>query len=1135
VVVTVNPTPDILFSLPNQVMNSGKTSIPVLTSFTKGIIKYNWTVDVPSGITGQVKPTSNEIPAQTLVNLTNKKLNVIYTVTTIFDDESTCVGTTSSYIITVNPPITTSFISSDYNGYNINVAEGKDGWIDITVNGGSGNYTYSWTSTNGLSASTQDVANIPAGDYTVVIKDGCCDSVIMKFTMTEPVPFTVKEDHINNNCHGDSNGMIKILITKESVGPYDYLLEKAGVILKKVTGLALTNYEFTGLYAGIYDITVKDAHGFTRILKDTVMEPAALIANVISHINVGCFGENTGSATVKAIGGTGKLRYAWLNTSPVQTTAKASGLFAGTYSVQITDSVGCSVSDTITITQPEAHLSSIITASVNPSCSRPNTGSATVTASGGTTPYNYIWNTIPQQITGTATNLQEGDYKVTVTDAQGCISYSMVTLTQPSGMTVTVLSHSNIICAGDSTGSVSIEVKGGLPFESTPGVYVYDYVWSGPNGFKSKLKDLKNLSAGTYLLTVTDNSGCSKVLPVTITEPEKLILNITTIPVTCFGSNNASIKTAITGGVKPYQIIWSNLGNGTSQDNLSPGEYSVTVIDSLGCQKFQKISIHEADFSYHPVITPVSCFGANDGTINLNILGGVPPISILWSDNPAAGNVRNRLTPGTYTVTLKDGSSCSFTETFVVLEPLKLKITASITDALNCTVSNSGAISLLVTGGTPPYVYKWSDGATSDAINKVDAGNYSVTVTDSKGCSTTELYIVKRQLPVSIKIITSTGFDCVTKIVKQVSKAEVTGGIPPYQLKWSSGEVSGTGNEIMETSQSGMVLLQVIDGMGCTASNSFNVEIRNPGIKYQLVECNKFAFQFNAVVPNENENYTYSWDFGDGAISSQQNVQHVYSTTGSFTVRLILKSPSCTSYYNQVVNVDPGPMLSIDKTPQFCTGDSVVIHVMGADKYRWSDNSVSDSIVIKHAGEYIVSGTSNSGCTSTLSFIASHFDFSDYTIQTDRTEVTSDNNPLHLWSESIEGSQYYWDFGDGKTDQGNDLSHIFEITKDGYYDVKLKIINSHGCVQLVSKRIWITQNAKPNTFTPNGDGKNDVFMKGWQIQVYNRNGILFYEGKDGWDGSRNGKPAANDTYFYVVYYTTESGSKTNTGFVTVIR
>jgi len=170
-----------------------------------------------------------------------------------------------------------------------------------------------------------------------------------------------------------------------------------------------------------------------------------------------------------------------------------------------------------------------------------------------------------------------------------------------------------------------------------------------------------------------------------------------------------------------------------------------------------------------------------------------------------------------------------------------------------------------------------------------------------------------------------------------------------------------------------------------------------------------------------------------------------------------------------------------------------------------------------------------------LSFTASKYEITESTIQTDRNEVTNDNKPLHLWSDNDANSQYYWDFGDGKTDQGNDITHVFDITTDGYYDVKLRITNLHGCVQEVTKRIWIIQNATPNTFTPNGDGKNDVFMKDWHIQVYNRNGILLYDGRDGWDGTQKGVPVMNDTYFYVVYYSAESGLKTSTGFVTIIR
>ncbi len=889
--VTVNQTPDIVFSLPNQVISTGKTSLPVTPAFSTGNVKYTWTVDIPSGITGQTKPTSNQIPAQTLVNLTNQKLTVIYTVTSEFADGSTCAGTTASYLITVNPTIVTNYTVSDYNGYNVNVAGGNDGWIDVTVNGGSGSYKYTWTAPDGtiLKDSTNHVSGLPAGNYTLTVTDGVAVPVTLNITLTEPSTLKINETHRNINCYGES------------------------------------------------------------------------------------------------------------------------------------------------------------------------------------------------------------------------------------------------------TGAIHIDVFGGAPFENIPGIYTYNYSWICPDGTVIKSKDLSNIAAGTYVLKVTDATGYFNVLNVVITQPEKLVLTLTTKPISCYGSNDASIKFNIAGGTKPYQILWNNLGSGTFQDNLSPGDYTVTAIDSLGCSQTAKVTISESQFSINPAITPVTCFGANDGSINLNISGGVPPVSISWDDDPAAGNVRNRLNPGTYNVTLMDGTSCTFTKKFIILEPLKLESTASITDAFGCNTPNSGSVNLLVTGGTPPYTYNWSNGAVTEKLNQVAAGDYSVTVTDLHGCMVTESYRVKRQTPLSIGITTTNSFDCLTKIVSQISSAEITGGVPPYQLMWSSGTVSGVNNDTMVTTRSGMVQVQVTDGLGCMATSSFNVDIRNPGIKYQVLFCNQYSFQFNAVTPTDNEDYSYSWDFGDGGISSLQNVVHAFNTSGSHNVRLILKSSSCTSYYEQVISVEPGPMLAIDKSPTFCAGDSVVVHVTGAKSYQWNDGTKQDSIIIKRAGEYIVTGTSGTGCTSTLAFTASHYDATEYTIHTDRDGVTNDNIPLHLWSEVAAGSEYYWDFDDGKTDQGNDITHIFDITRDGYYDVKLRVVNDHGCIQNVTKRIWITQSKVPNVFTPNGDGKNDVFMKNWKIQVYNRNGILIYEGKDGWDGTRNGKPVSNDTYFFVVYYSTGTGTKTNTGFVTVIR
>jgi len=217
-----------------------------------------------------------------------------------------------------------------------------------------------------------------------------------------------------------------------------------------------------------------------------------------------------------------------------------------------------------------------------------------------------------------------------------------------------------------------------------------------------------------------------------------------------------------------------------------------------------------------------------------------------------------------------------------------------------------------------------------------------------------------------------------------------------------------------------------------------------------------------------------------------------------------------------------------------CEGDSMVLRASGAYTYRWSDGSVVDSMLIKRAGDYTVIGYSKAGCTDTLNFKVTYYDLYNYTIQTDKVETSSDESPIHIWTEAIPFSQYYWDFGDGNTAEGVDQSHKYDRNQVGHFDVKLRVMNPNGCVEYATKRIWVLNKSTVNTFSPNNDGINDVFMKGWHLQIFNRNGVFLYEGNDGWDGKYNGQTVKNDTYFYVLFYESETGTKTKTGYITVM-
>ena len=887
--------------------------------------------------------------------------------------------------------------------------------------------------------------------------------------------------------------------------------------------------------------------------KITVTVNPSIIASTTKQ-NITCYGANNGQISTSISGGIpfgSGLPYNVTWSGPngfSSTSANISGLTPGVYLLTILDQGGCPFTKNDTIFEPTDIT--LQTDSVkNITCFGLNNGEIALTIKGGTLPYKFIWtkdgNSFPA-ISNHLTNLALGIYNVSISDKNNCgPKTATFTITEPPSMAVNLVSQTNNVCFGDSTGTLNVMVSGGTKIEISPGIFDYIYSWTGPYSFKSKSQNLTDLKAGTYTLIVTDKAGCTKNADFKITEGTEIKINAKVDSITCYGADNGSITLQPSGGTAPYQIDWSNLGTGLVQNNLSAGEYVITVTDFLNCVKVFHINIPSPPvFTVNPVIKQISCFGANDGSIKLNFVGGKKPVKLVWSDNSTAGTERNNIGPGTYIVTITDGTPCEIKRTFIINEPQQLIVTANIRNAFDCNKANSGAIQLLVAGGTTPIKYSWSNGAKSQNLDSIPAGNYMVTVTDSVGCSVTNRYEVVRQQPISIKVDTLIDFNCTTKKVKEISTAHVNGGFAPYTLTWSNGTISGTNNEIMETTQNGLIILQVVDSKGCEANYTFNTYIPTLGISYQLLNCNDHIIQFNAVVPNEKTVlYNYQWSFGDNETSDLKSPQHTFKASGSYSVQLVVTGAGCSTTYQTNVLLEASPVLSIFPQPVFCQNDSLTLHVTGAKTYKWSDGTVGDSLKLKQAGDYNVIGTSLAGCTGSLEFKASYFDVFNYVIQSDKNEIVVDlsaqettvQNTLHFSTEFIPNSQYYWDFGDGFKDFGADLFHTFNVLKDGYFEVKLTVINPHGCVETATKRIWIKTSVLPNSFSPNGDGKNDVFLKGWRIQVYNRNGILLFDGDNGWDGTFNRVPVSSDTYYYVLYYTTESGTKTTPGFVTIIR
>ncbi|MBF6607533.1 MAG: gliding motility-associated C-terminal domain-containing protein, partial [Flavobacterium sp.] len=659
----------------------------------------------------------------------------------------------------------------------------------------------------------------------------------------------------------------------------------------------------------------------------------------VSVSNSTCYDASNGSIETNITGGIPfpGTPYQILWTGPggfSSTDASIYNLEPGVYNVTITDAGGCPYGGTFTITEPDELIIGTDLAN-NITCYDDNDGEISVTMTGGTLPYIYTWtkNSAAFATTEDIANLGPGVYSLSVTDANNCAPATIsFTIVEPPLLTVSLLSQTNILCYGAATGTVSVNVGGGIPVEVSPGVYSYNFNWSGPNGFTSSDQDLSGLLAGTYDLTISDQNGCVQNLSVTITQNPEIVLTAATTPITCYGANNASISLTVSGGVAPYQAAWDNLATGFFQDNLSAGTYVITVTDALNCQQIISVVIPEAPvFTTTPVVTQISCHGANDGSIQLNLVGGIAPVVLTWSDGSNQGTTRNNLPPGTYTAVISDGTPCYITQTFTIVEPAPLVVSANVQNALACGNAASGSIDLTVNGGTMPYSFSWSNGANTEDLSGLTAGNYAVTVTDSRGCVATAQYQVTSPLPLVVDIQTQVQANCTTGEVYQVFTANVTGGFAPYVMTWSSGTVSGANGEVMTTNQSTLILFEVTDDLGCTSSQSF--QITNPVINNAPFGTTSTGYEtygyYSIVDPvyfmnNATGDYeTISWNFGDGTFSTEENPVHSYIIEGEYVVTQTVTYPfGCVYTHVITLLVKKGYFLAVPNafTPN---GDSL--------------------------------------------------------------------------------------------------------------------------------------------------------------------------------------------------------------------
>lgn len=808
-----------------------------------------------------------------------------------------------------------------------------DGAIDLTVSGGVEEYTYAWSTT----ATSQDLTDLVAGSYTVTVTDCRGETAEKTITVADPTPITATAT-ITPVTGAGNDGAIDI--TPNGGTPnYTYLWSTTS-----------TNQDISGLSVGDYTVTITDANGCTGVETFTVGNACNPITVTVNESDVVCAGQNNGSATANASGGVGNYTYTWSNSLPTGQTV--SNLAPGTYFVTATDDDGCTGSTSFTIEDGDVVGVNVVS-TTNLTCFNVNTGSITIAGTGGSGSYTATW--MPGNMTGlTISNLAAGIYTPVITDTNtGCTATgSPITLTQPTDITIgsTV---TNVSCNGENDGAISLNISGG-----TGG---YTVSWS--NGLTGQV--INNLTAGTYIPTVTDANNCVKVgAAITVGQPAPITSIPTITNASCFGECDGAISINVGGGTPGYSVVWSTGVTGTSISGLCAGNYSVTIEDDNGCVFTDTYAVTQpAEFGLSFIVTNESTAG-NDGAIDLTVTPPNPNYTYLWSNGATSQDIFG-LAADVYGVTVTDpASGCTATGIESVTNSLGIQ-SGIVTDA-TCNGECDGAIEVVTVGGDAPYNWLWSNGESTESIFGLCAGTYTLTITDAMNVILIETYEVGEPAAITI---TSVDIDNESNNDDGAINISATGGTGNLTYLWSNG---ATSQDIVNLSDD-VYTVTITDANGCTfVSPDYEVEPSAPQIgSVDITDGSCFGECDGVICVNivgGNAPYTVTLNGGNQQISTATTVCFGGLCPGDYTP-IIVDSDGLMVQGGPYTIDEPSPIaitnvIITNQSPDDCDG-KIDITVTGGTPnytYAWSNGATNQDPEDLCMGTYSVTITDENGC-----------------------------------------------------------------------------------------------------------------------------------------------------------------------------
>ena len=846
-----------------------------------------------------------------------------YTVTAT--DENGCTGSTSFTLSTDESDLDLNLTLTD-----VSCNGGNDGSATTEIIGGTAPYTLTLDGTE-----VTDISNLPAGEYTAKAIDAAGCSVAVSFNIAQ-APLLIVEANTQNPSCGLDNGSIELTLSG-GTGEYTVVWDD------NLSNDLIRN----NLAAGTYSLSVKDENDCTITTQFTLTDENSNLSTELTINNIACNGEANGSVDVNINSGTPPYLFT-LNGGIV---LDLNNLSAGDYTLETTDISGCSTTDEFTISEPAAI--EIEASATNPNCNGAN-GSITLELTGGTPngngDYTIEWNT------GNGNNLSAGDYSVTITDANGCSATAAFALTSIDSDLDAVILTSPVNCYNAEDGTANITVTGGTE--------PYSYLLNG-----EAISELPLLyAAGEYTLVITDSNGCSSSEKIySIESPDALAISATINNTTC--TSAGSIDLSITGGIAPYEYLWSN--NETSQDlnGIPAGDYFVTVTDLNGCvitnaEPYTVINEGGDSFTFAISTTAVSCFGGMDGAVTVNVDGGTEPYSYTLN-GMNMDNLPTNLVEGDYTLSVQDVNGCSASgeTTFSISQPVAAISFTGLVQNNSCE-SELGSIALTVSGGTFPYSFLWSNNGETQNLSNVAFGTYSVTITDANGCSVNNnaAPFVLAEIPELSLYSTTSSTTCGDEngnIAITVSQ-----GTPPYQIVWNDGL---TDVVLRSDLTGGNYGVTVTDANNCSVSEEFaiatSIEL-TVNITPVSASCNGMDDgEINMSFAGGTPPFTY--------ILNGQSYNDLPSTLPADDYQLqVFDAIGCSDLVEFAVGEPDEIIYLAEQTDATCPGDSVTVEFSavqggsGSYTYLWSDDVTTLDRDDLTDGIYFLTITDTNGCTA---------------------------------------------------------------------------------------------------------------------------------------------------------------------------